>query len=258
MKKYLVIVFLVLSGISFSQSKKLFINHLFKNNLTKELEYTLFKDTLNLNQDSLNYFRICYNISRNEPKQILHYVGNENNLIIYDTVNYIKMNLLFLQSNDSLRNLWFVEKLKNFNDSISTIFKEINTSINDPKKSDTCYLPKELHQSFLEYVKFSQKKPLLSSFYSMLVPGLGKFYNGRKYSFKNVFAAHLLLGAKFIESTNYLGIYNPYSIITVGFFSIYYSANIVGAYFDLKEVKKEKKTQFILDVKDYYLHTGTH
>jgi len=75
---------------------------------------------------------------------------------------------------------------------------------------------------------------------------------------QNVFSAHILLSTKFIESVYILGIYNPYTFITFGFLSTYYLANIVGSYFDLVEVKKEKKQQFILNVQNYYLQSATY
>jgi hypothetical protein len=258
MRNWLLIFFLLLGLNAFNQSKPDLLNHLYNNHLYREFEYVLQNDTIGLKLDSLSYFKILNHFRKNQESGILENFELAKKLIISDTNFYLKLNLHFLQKNDSIKNLWFYEKLHLFNDTISKQFKNFASILLNDKSVDTNLIPNELRNTYFEFYRFNTKKPFFSAFYATLIPGLGKLYNGRKYSFRNVFFAHVLLGSKFVESIYVLGLYNPYTFVTFGFLSTYYLANIVGSYFDLKEVKKEKLTQFILNVKDYYLSNSTY
>jgi hypothetical protein len=258
MKKELLIYFFIVSLNSFTQTKSDLLNHLFKNKLFREYEYVLKYDTVGINQDSLAYFKILNHLNLKQNTEIIKNFEFADKLIVSDTNFYLKLNMHFLQLNDSTKRVWFNNKLKHLEDTLSKQFKNLAKILLNEKFVDTNLIAAELREYFKEYVKYRSKKPIISSFYSAIIPGLGKLYNGRKYSFKNVFSAHILLGSKFVESVYVLGIYNPYTFITFGFLSTYYLANIVGSYFDLVEVKKEKQLEFIFNVQNYYLQSSAY
>lgn len=256
MKKELLIYFFIVSLNSFTQTKSDLLNHLFKNKLFREYEYVLKYDTVGINQDSLAYFKILNHLNLKQNSEIIKNFEFANKLIVSDTNFYLKLNMHFLQLNDSIKRVWFNNKLKHLEDTVSKQFKNLAKILLNEKSVDTILIATELRKNYKEYIKYRSKKPIISALYSAIIPGLGKLYNGRKYSFRNVFSAHILLGSKFVESVYVLGIYNPYTFITFGFLSTYYLANIVGSYFDLKEVKKEKQLEFIFNVQNYYLQSS--
>lgn len=256
MKKELLIYFFIISLNSFTQTKSDLLNHLFKNKLFREFEYVLNYDTVGINPDSLAYFKILNQLNQNQNTEIIKNFELAEKLIVSDRNFYLRLNLHFLQLNDSLKKVWFNNKLNQLEDTVSKQFKNLAKILLNEKSVDTILIATELRKNFKEYIKYRSKKPIISALYSAIIPGLGKLYNGRKYSFRNVFSAHILLGSKFIESVYVLGIYNPYTFITFGFLSTYYLANIVGSYFDLKEVKKEKQLEFIFNVQNYYLQSS--
>lgn len=254
MKNVLFIFFLLVVFKSFTQSKSDLLNHLYKNNLFLEFDFVLKQDTLNLRADSLAYFKILNELNLNQDQQIIKNFEVAEKLIAQDTSVYLKLNIHFLKAKDSIMRIWFYEKLKNHEDTFSKQFKNYASILLKDRNIDLNLIPSELIYIYKEYNTYLSKKPIISAVYSLLFPGLGKFYNGRKYSFRNVLSAHILLGSKFVESFLVLGLFNPYTFITFGFLTTYYSANIVGSYFDLKEVQQEKRTQFILNVENHYPH----
>ena len=253
MKLFLIFWFLFSSLLSFSQSKLEFVNHLKNNELIKEWEFLIFNDTMSIPKDSLAFYRADYYLYRGEQSQIIKEFKEGKTLIMNDKSLYIKLNLFFLDEIDSIKSRWFYNEIIDCQDTLSKQFKNIAAISFANKEIDTALIPIELKKSYAEWLKYYNKKSFVSALYSTLLPGLGKIYNGRKYSFRNVLAAHVLLGAKFLESNFYLGFLNPYTLLTLGFYSTYYIADIVGSYHDLIKVKKEKQKQFSLDVKNYYL-----
>ena len=253
MKLAIITFFVLLNSLIFCQSKWILIKHLEKNKLMLEWEYVLFQDTLNSPSDSLSLYRAEYYLYKKNNKGLFESLKLGSNLIETNSQLFIDINLYFLESNDTIKRYWCTNFLNFYKDSISLRFKNYFEILDQNKNVNLGLIDHELTRSYDEYLKFQLKKPFLSSFYSMIIPGLGKLYNGRKYSFRNVFLSHIFLATKFLESYHYLGLLNPYTLTTLGFYSIYYCANIIGSYYDLIEVKKEKKQQFIFDVKNYYL-----
>ena len=105
--------------------------------------------------------------------------------------------------------------------------------------TDETQIPKKLRGDFLKYKKYSHRSPLLAGALSAAVPGLGKLYAGRKHSFMITLLTNIANGVQAYESVDKLGIKHPFSIFSIGLFSVFYAANIYGSYHDMKEVKYE-------------------
>jgi len=186
MKKVTLIGFIIMSLNSYAQTKSDLLNHLFENKLFREYEYVLKYDTLGINSDSLAYFKILNQLKLNQNAEIIKNFELADELIISDTSFYLKLNIHFLQLNDSIKRVWFDNKLKQLDDTISKQFKNLAKILLNEKFVDTNLIANELKDNYKEYEKFRSKKPIISSLFSAIIPGLGKLYNGRKYSFKNV------------------------------------------------------------------------
>ncbi|HWY33422.1 MAG TPA: hypothetical protein VNX68_02175, partial [Nitrosopumilaceae archaeon] len=96
----------------------------------------------------------------------------------------------------------------------------------DPRQADGALLPGKLFDDFSSYKKSYSKKPLVAGVLSMLVPGLGKLYIGKRKSFLNTLVINTVYGVQSYESIRKFGISNTFSLLNVGIFSVFYVANI--------------------------------
>jgi TM2 domain-containing membrane protein YozV len=113
-------------------------------------------------------------------------------------------------------------------------------------------IPEDLRPGFITYRKAFYKKPFLAAALSTAVPGLGQLYIGKKRSFITTLMMNLTCGLQAYEACYKLGVKNPYSIFSLGFFGLFYLSNIYGSYSDTKVVKKEKRNQLFIDAAHYY------
>jgi hypothetical protein len=122
----------------------------------------------------------------------------------------------------------------------------------NPINIDVTLMPEELRDGFADYKKYYHKKPWVGAGLSTVVPGLGELYAGKKRAFVNTLLFHVMYGIQTYEAAHKLGIKNPFTIFSIGFYGVFYFANIYGGYFDVKQAKKEKRKQFLIDATNYY------
>lgn len=250
--KQVLFFFIFSFSFSYSQNNLSFYNHLEKNKLEEEKFHFLYKDTNGIHPDTLAYLRCRFQLSRQNDSLILRDFKWSEKITYNDTFFFKQLNVHFLARQNKHSAFWFDVILKHYTDSLAQQFCLYNKILNTKFSVDTSTIPQALNLSLLKLDRINHKKAFISAGLSMLLPGLGKLYNGRKYSFRNVFSAHVLLAAKFLESNYRLGLVHPYTMITFGFFTTYYFANILGSYYDFKEVRKEAKLNFLKDVQTYY------
>ena len=175
-----------------------------------------------------------------------------NSLFFSDTcfVNYATFNILKSGQKPSLT--WF-NKFQTY--KAPQLSKQMQRSfllVENPKEADASFLPEQLQYYYNDFYKYHKRKPIVAGLLSAVVPGLGKLYNGRKRTFVPALLLNSINGILAYESIRKYGISNPYSIITTGMFSVFYLSNIYGSYYDLKNVKIEKRKSFLYEVSDYY------
>ena len=112
--------------------------------------------------------------------------------------------------------------------------------------------PEKLQIDILDYKKYYNRKPFVAAALSTFVPGLGEIYAGKKRSFLIVLLSNIGYAAQAYEACYKLGVKNPFSVFSVGFFGAFYFANIYGSYYDVKLVKREKRKQLLIDAESYY------
>jgi hypothetical protein len=87
-----------------------------------------------------------------------------------------------------------------------------------------------------ESEKIKRKSPLLAGCLSAVVPGLGKFYAGKRGAALAAFATNIVLGAAVFESYYRTQSFKSPQVITFGtLFTFFYVGNIFGSVFSVKQ-----------------------
>jgi hypothetical protein len=122
----------------------------------------------------------------------------------------------------------------------------------DRKLADS--LPPSLLFTAKQYAKFQAKQPLVGAGLA-LIPGLGKLYAGRRSFAVQTLLMNALLGLQVYENNKKLGTGHWLTISSITVFSLFYAGNVIGSYYEVKQVKKEKKQLFINETIQYYEST---
>ena len=255
MSRYSILLLLCISQYSIAQNKTEFLEYLIDNKLYSEFNSALRRNETNLPKDSLAYYQLKSAILQKQSKNIELIFNDAKYLVKKDSFLMQDFASLLLDQTDSLRNSLFSQTISRENDSLSVLYSEINKSIDSFKLMETTQLPQEMSKHFEEYKKYQNKKPIIAASLSLLFPGLGKQYLGRKHAFRFIVLSQTIFGLKLGEAIYRLGILHPYSFLTGGIFLLYYGSSIVGSYYDCIEVKKEQKQIYINHAKDFINHT---
>jgi hypothetical protein len=250
MKKLIVTVLISLFSLLYGQINSAFIDHLSGNNLRKEHE--MYLKTFPVS-DSLNFFKARYYLQYNNAVAFNQLFVVSPALLLNDTNTLNYAAVYFLRQNKDQADIFFsVPGLSGSSAYSAATIARLYNFVSDPQRADTLGMPVDLRTKFSEYKKFDRKKPFVAGLLSAAVPGLGKLYMGRKFSFINTFFVHMLFASTGVEAVSKLGWKHPYTIVNLAYSGIFYFANIYASARDVKRVKKEKRKQFLLDAADYF------
>lgn len=249
------IITLIKTVSGYAQPDTAFLKYLSQNNLKSE--YHTYLTTLSKSSmaDTINYYWTKFNLKYSRTEELLSSTRLCNSLLGSDTNLFNLTSIYFLNKNLDYQTNFFSNSGIICPDAFvaNNVRQTFNMSLN-PKLIDTTFLPEPTRASFKNFVSANRKKPLLSGLLSAVFPGSGKLYIGRPRSFINVLFLHLLNGIAVYETTKKLGVKNPYTIVCLSYSGLFYLANIYGSYHETKQMKKEKRKQFLSDVSDYYKH----
>ena len=226
-----------------------FLKYLSDKNLSLEHKSYLARYAGTLPKDSIAYLEAKYYLQYFNDSLFLESYKKSNFLWHKDTGAYNRAGIAFLQSKK--KNLWF----SNRNDSLPQTSKEIfrlYQSITNPTQVDMKDIPEDFRSDFLDYQRHYSRKPFLAAALSTMVPGLGELYAGRRRSFIITLVSNLVYAVQAYEACHKLGVKNTFSILSIGFFGVFYFANIYGSYDDTKKVINEKKQQVFNDAAHFY------
>ncbi len=229
-----------------------FVKHLSEVKLSKEHFTYISQQSGKCPEDSINYLKAKYYLQYVNDSLFLHFYFKSKSLFISDSNAFVAANIHFLTRDTALQKVWY--------NSVPTStgskkVEQINTCYSAsvyPTKTDGSILPIALQSDFARYKRSQSKKPWAAAALSAAVPGLGKMYAGRKRSFYFTFFSQLTYGVQSYESIKKLGVSHPFSIFSLSLFGVFYAANIYGSYQDVRKVKKETKTQFLINAQKYY------
>ncbi len=223
-----------------------FITHLNTHNLTRE--HRAYLASLPKDTDTIRYYKAKFYLKQHEDSLF---------------INQFKAGLLMCQKDSSLIRLadayflthpqryyqtqWF-EKFEVHSVSFLTAY----LASQNPNAYPLHSFPEKLQPAFQKYKKSYNKSPWLAAGLSMVLPGSGKLYAGKRKTFFLTFLLNVVYAAQSYESIRYLGIKHPLSIINVGAFSVFYLSNIYGSYTSVRQLRGERKKQFLTNVETYY------
>jgi hypothetical protein len=256
---FLVSVFLFFHCYLQAQVNPEFVKHLSKNGLQREHNFLLESFSEENQTDSILYFKAKYHLEhRNDSLFLLNFFKSKA-LVMDDTNAFNLAGVQLLTARPALQKSFFQGiPIENANFTIQQLNRAFQAGL-DPMSFETWDFPEELQQDFSLYRKAYQKKPMVAGALSLAVPGLGKLYAGRTNSFVASLFSQTVYGIASYESIRKLGPVHPFSILSVGFFSVFYVSNIYGSFNAVKQAKKDYQKQFILNASHYYHihHTGS-
>ena len=234
-----------------SQVNSDFVDYLVISELNNEHKAYLNQLTLEFGQtDSVKYYKTKFDLLTNDYD--LFQTGfNKCRLCWKDTslINYSSSHLIRFSIERAVK---FWEADSTFGSYVSKnsiLNRAYNLSLNP--NLDESFFPDELLFHFLEYKSAYNKKAWIAGLLSAVIPASGKLYIGRGNSFFGAFALNVVHGVILYEAINRKGIEHPYSIVSAGFFGVFYFSNIFGTIHDLKRVKNERRKHFLYEVADY-------
>jgi len=156
-------------------------------------------------------------------------------------INVDTSKILNQQKKIQLCGLWILKRNLKAADSISNGFDYASYLYSREEES--------LVKLSAEASKMSKKKPVVAAMLSAVVPGLGKYYAGRRGQAIATFFSTIGLGLISAESLYRSGFKSPQFIISASVFSMFYIGNIVGSGYSVRMVKKKKENLINNEVK---------
>ncbi|MFL5753194.1 MAG: hypothetical protein ACJ76F_07300 [Bacteroidia bacterium] len=246
----LIFLLLYVAFRSNAQVDPAFLKHLSEKGMKRE--HAAYLASLSTTPDSLHYLQAKFYLQYfNDALFSDHYLKSRS-LFTKDSFAMNRADILYLKETPERQVAWFGATVPLESAHAGKAIGFAYLASVDPRKTSVSLLPQKLQAPFLEYRRAYEKKPVIAAALSAVVPGLGKLYIGRKKSFVNTLLTHAIYGAQSYESIKKLGIRNAFSILDLGFFSVFYLANVYGSYTDTRQVKKEKRKQFMINASDYY------
>lgn len=236
-----------------------FLTHLKQERLTTELELYLkeYQNDVCKNDTALYELGVYYFSLKqfSQANSCFHQITESSvyfkKAIIYLTISHVIINQ-YVKADSALHSLTNLtdeeQQLKWFYHSMIALHKEDTAlyRMYDTKITDTLYW---FHEARL-YIKYElypkiaarQKSVWLAGGLSMLVPGLGKVYAGRKYEGLSSFLQNGALFGIAFENINRSGLGSARSILFTGIASVFYLGNIYGS---IKAVKTNKRKKVL-------------
>jgi hypothetical protein len=224
-----------------------FVEHLSLNSL--QTEHSTYLSALPAS-DSTAYFRAKFYLQYFNDSLFLKNYFQSPQLCNADKLLLHQADVIFLnRSGSEMRRKWFAQRdEKNVPEEIALVYQ----ASEDPHNYKTGDFPEPLREDFTKYRRIYKKKPVYGALLSTAVPGLGKLYAGKPASFIFAFVINACYAAQTVESAVKLGDRHPLTLINLSAFTIFYVANIYGGYHSVKDLKRERKKQFLKDAAAFY------
>jgi hypothetical protein len=223
-----------------------FIEHLSVNSL--RTEHDTYLSALPAS-DSAAYFRGKFYLQYFNDSLFLKNYFQAQQLCNADRLLQHQADIIFLdQASGGMRKKWFAQR----NDGNVRAEVEAYRASEDPHNYKANGFPEPLREDYRKYRRICGKRPVYGALLSTAVPGLGKLYAGKPASFITAFIINACYAAQTVESAVKLGNRHPLTIINLSAFAVFYVANIYGGYQAIKDLKRERKKQFLKDAAAFY------
>jgi hypothetical protein len=254
LKKLFLILFLYFpfAGSAFCQIDINFIKHLSGLNLKREHLSYLKSMQAETPSDSICYLQAKFHLQYRNYDSFLNSFSQSSQLFKLDSNALARAGNMFLTGPSILRQKFFDASAGFDESSLFNSIRNVHLAGINPFLAEERLIPESLQEDFLNYRRIYNRKPLIAGALSLAVPGLGKWYAGRRNSFFVSLFSQAIYGYTAYESVRRLGPSHPFSIFALSFFGVFYSSNVVGSYFSVNQVKKERATQFSINAENHY------
>lgn len=127
-----------------------------------------------------------------------------------------------------------------------------------PQNIDFTGYTDQIQKKYKAFYKVKNKKQVVAIALASVVPGLGKYYIGKKNDALSALSVVGVFGLQFVESYIKSGPYNWRTLIFGGLTLSFHSANIYGTFKSLKKYKLDKKKEFLRTLDEDYLDHIAH
>jgi hypothetical protein len=235
-----------------AQADKKLLHYLAVNKLWQEEAAYLHELPSKVPDDSLHYFWAKYYLQTGADSFFLSAYEKSKNLFLDDTGSSNLANIHFLVRPAGVRQKWFTSYDEKKGTPLSQSIRMVYDASERPLEANPQLLPDKLEDDFLQFRKSFHHKAWIAATLSAAVPGLGKLYAGRKASAGMTFILNSAYALQAYESYAKLGPRNAFTIYSIGLFGLFYTVNVYGSWHAVKEVRKERKTQFLIHAEEYY------
>jgi hypothetical protein len=229
-----------------------FVSHLKKEGLTNQLDTYI--GQLSADSDTISYLKSISFFLKNKMDSCIHHYEYGGTIALQDTClqNCISVRAM---ENSAIRKQWFEHSDMIGTDAYQALkecyFTYATLSVMSEK-------PEEWLLTNVYELKEQRSKKKSSAFFrSLLAPGWGRAYAGRKELSKTAFVMPATLGLQVAESAIIAGVLNPYTIVMFVGFQVFYIGEAVGAARDIAIIYQEKEEQFYIDAANYYSDSCT-
>jgi TM2 domain-containing membrane protein YozV len=226
------------------EDKILYLNQILQNNPNTDTLQLLLSESfyhLNQNDSAVSSLKKC-----------------NNAYLIKHHKYFLKLGLL-LQKSDTTSVLQLINALLIHNSKFDNDAKILRSLIENKesgfqfsKDSLLQIFPFDIANHIINHQIILRKKTRTAVLLSMLAPGMGKVYLGRKKEGINMLALNIATGSMFFESLFKKGILNVYTIPSAALFSVFYLGNIYGTYKSVNKHKNDSYKELLFDLGIYY------
>lgn len=246
-KIFLFILLLISSETLRSQWNEGLIQHFESNNLVLEFEtYLRQQEKTSFDADSLSFYKLRLAVKKEDAQDVYRIATEHNQIRKFDSCFYDRLVLQLIVDQSFVR------------DSVFDIESEGETLILPPELIDMLkYVESEgregmlftgFEESYGEFMKYQHRTKWGAVWRSVLLPGWGRHYAGRKSTWQAGALVNFTFGAQLAESIILFGLSNPYTLVLAAGFHFFYFGEMIGSAKALELVRAEKKNQLLIDV----------
>lgn len=255
----LIVAMLVLTNVVFSQNSidNGFIEWCKTNNLKEDYHTYCQRLIQKTNSDSAHQILAGYYLWTAELDSFLIEYDVASHLVSRDTVALNLASSLFLGAKSYQQKQWFSNRCPDSDAYYSNQMKSIyDWAFCDTITQVPTYFVDEIVESASFYLAFRDKKKSGYVLRSVVLPGWGRRYIGRKKSGGGVMSNMILLGLSTYESIARKGVSNALSIVSISGLTVFYIAEIYIGLKEFEVIQKERRKQLFLDAANYYYYTS--
>lgn len=246
-KIFLFILLLISSETLRSQWNEGLIQHFEANNLVLEFEtHVRQQEKTSFDVDSLSFYKLRLAVEKGDVQDVYRIATVHNQIRKLDSCFYDRLVLQLISEEAFVRDSTFVFNTEKERLILPVELVDMLKYVESEGREGTLLVGFE--ESYGEYMKYQHRTKWGAVWRSILLPGWGRHYAGRKSTWQSGALVNFTFGAQLAESIILFGLSNPYTIVLAAGFHFFYFGEMIGSAKALELVRAEKKNQLLIDV----------